>query len=250
MLPKATRTHGYQQVASILEAEIVSGRLKIGELLPIEAELAEALGVNRSTLREGLRALESDGLVRRVAAKRLQVVAPDPRRVALTNARALGLRGASFRDLWEVQMQLEHFAAAQAAERASSEQIAAIRASVEELIPSLDDDQAVIRHDIAFHSLVSQAAGNAALELATAPMGLLLFSATQHLYQAVPAARHRLLAAHRAISDAIADGNARLASDWMRRHIADFRRGYEIAGFDIHASIELSYSSPLGPSSG
>ena len=239
MLPRAVKTNSYQQVASILEAEIIGGRLKIGELLPIEAELAEALGVNRSTLREGLRALEGYGLVRRVAAKRLQVTAPDPERVALTNARALGLRGASFRDLWDVQMQLEHFAAALAAERASVDQAAALRASVEALAPVLDDDEAVIRHDIAFHALIGHAAANSALELATAPMGLLLFSATRDLYRAVPAARHRLLDAHRAIADAIAARDAAGAAEWMRRHIADFRRGYEVAGFDLDAAIEL-----------
>lgn len=239
MLPRAAKTNSYQQVASILEAEIIGGRLKIGELLPIEAELAEALGVNRSTLREGLRALEGNGLVRRVAAKRLQVTAPDPERVALTNARALGLRGASFRDLWDVQMQLEHFAAALAAERASDDQAAALRASVEALAPVLDDDEAVIRHDIAFHALIGHAAANSALELATAPMGLLLFSATRDLYRAVPAARHRLLDAHRAIADAIAARDAAGAAEWMRRHIADFRRGYEVAGFDLDAAIEL-----------
>lgn len=239
MLPRAVKTNSYQQVASILEAEIIGGRLKIGELLPIEAELAEALGVNRSTLREGLRALEGNGLVRRVAAKRLQVTAPDPERVALTNARALGLRGASFRDLWDVQMQLEHFAAALAAERASDDQAAALRASVEALAPVLDDDEAVIRHDIAFHALIGHAAANSALELATAPMGLLLFSATRDLYRAVPAARHRLLDAHRAIADAIAARDAAGAAEWMRRHIADFRRGYEVAGFDLDAAIEL-----------
>lgn len=239
MLPKATKTNGYDQVAGILEAEIIAGRLRIGDLLPIEAELAEAMGVNRSTLREGLRALESNGLVRRVAAKRLQVVAPDPQRVALVNARALGLRGARFRDLWEVQMQLEHFAAARAAERASEAQIAALQDCLARLEPMLGDDRAVIRHDLEFHALISQAADNGALELSTAPVGLLLFSATRDLYRAVPAARHRLARAHREIATAIAARDSATASLWMQRHIGDFKRGYELAGFDIHASIEL-----------
>lgn len=239
MLPKANKLNGYQQVARILEGEIVAGRLKIGELLPIEAELAEALGVNRSTLREGLRALESEGLVRRVAAKRLQVVAPDPARVALANARALGLRGTSFLDLWEVQMQIEHFAAGLAAQRASEAQITALMDSVKQLSADLEEDQRVIRHDIAFHALVSQAANNGALELATAPIGILLFSATEKLYKAVPAARHRLAHAHQQIAMAIANRDGETATTWMRRHIDDFRRGYELAGFDIGAPIEL-----------
>lgn len=241
MLPKANKTNGYEQVADILETEIVAGRLRIGELLPIEADLSEALGVNRSTVREGLRALEGNGLVRRVAAKRLQVVAPDPARVAMTNARALGLRGASFLSLWEVQMQLEHFAAELAAERASQAQIDTLQELVAELEHHIDDDEAVIRHDLAFHALISHATGNGALELATAPVGLLLFSATEHLYQSVPAARRRLADAHREIAQAIARRDSQSARKWMQRHIQDFKRGYELAGFDVNAPIELRH---------
>lgn len=240
MLPKANKTNGYEQVASILEAEIVAGRLKVGDLLPIEADLSEALGVNRSTLREGLRALEVSGLVRRVAAKRLQIVTPEPARVAMTNARAIGMIGATFHDLWEIQMQLEHFAAGLAAERADDVQIAALQATLRDLEAVIDDDVAVIRHDLEFHAIISRAAGNGALELASVPVGLLLFSATRDLYKTVAAARHRLLRAHTEIVDAIAMRDAPRARQWMRRHITDFRRGYEVAGFDIHARIELN----------
>lgn len=239
MLPKAKKTNGYQQVAQILESEIVAGRLKIGDLLPIEADLAEALDVNRSTLREGLRALESNGLVRRVAAKRLQIVAPDPARVAMANTRALGLRGTSFLDLWEVQTQIEHFAARLAAERATEDQIAALQTCIADLDAVIEDDDAVIRHDIEFHALISQASNNGALELAAAPVGILLFSATEKLYQSLPAARQRLAEAHAKIARAIAVRDADAAATWMQRHIDDFRRGYELAGFDIHAPLDM-----------
>lgn len=244
MLPKASKINGYHQVAAILEAEIVSGRLPIGDLLPIESELAEALGVNRSTLREGLRALEGSGLVTRVAAKRLQVSAPNPAQVAITNARALGLRGARFIDLWEVQMQLEPFTAVLAAGRITAQQRGELQGLMTALDASLQDDAALIAHDLDFHALIGRAAGNAALELATAPAGLLLFSATKDLYRALPAARHRLHEAHHAVAEAVLQGNAGAAETWMRRHIADFRRGYELAGFDPLQPIDLQRVLP------
>lgn len=52
-----------RELAELLRARIFRGELKPGELLPPERELALALGTNRGTLREALRALESQGLV-------------------------------------------------------------------------------------------------------------------------------------------------------------------------------------------
>ena len=54
------------QVAEQLRSSILDGRRAAGERLPSEPDLARELGVSRSTLRDALRALEDEGLVRRV----------------------------------------------------------------------------------------------------------------------------------------------------------------------------------------
>lgn len=54
----------WRQIADMIEADIASGRLKSGEKLATEAELAARFGVNRHTVRRGLAALASRGLVR------------------------------------------------------------------------------------------------------------------------------------------------------------------------------------------
>ena len=62
-----TREHGvalWRQIASGLEGEIRRGRLRPGERLPTEHDLAERLGVNRHTVRRAVAALEESGLVR------------------------------------------------------------------------------------------------------------------------------------------------------------------------------------------
>src|SRR5262245_7205567 len=64
-----------RQVSASVSDLISSGKLRPGDLLPTEMELALQLGVNRSTIREGLRALEHEGLVRRDG-KRLRVAIP------------------------------------------------------------------------------------------------------------------------------------------------------------------------------
>jgi GntR family transcriptional regulator len=54
------------QAAEELRSSILDGRRAAGERLPSEPDLARELGVSRSTLRDALRALEDEGLVRRV----------------------------------------------------------------------------------------------------------------------------------------------------------------------------------------
>lgn len=55
----------YLQLAAALRADIQGGRLQPGDLVPTEHELVERYGVSRFTVREALRRLAADGLVRR-----------------------------------------------------------------------------------------------------------------------------------------------------------------------------------------
>ncbi|MBX3538600.1 MAG: FadR family transcriptional regulator [Chelatococcus sp.] len=239
VLPQLDTAPGYKRVAKLIEAEIVAGRLKEGDLLPTEGDLADQLGVHRSTIREGIRSLENSGLVRRAGGKRLMVATPDASSIAMSNIRALGLKQVSFNELWEAQMELEPFCAKLAATRMTEDIEAALVRNVDRLRSNLDNDDVVIESDIEFHRLIAAASGNAVVALVAAPIGVLLFSATVQLYQTVAAARHRLLAAHEKILEGLIARDAAMAETWMRRHILDFKRGYEIAGFDFNAPIQL-----------
>lgn len=230
---------GYRRVAEAIEAQIVRGQIKAGELLPTESELAEILGVHRSTVREGIRSLENAGLVQRGAGKRLQVSVPEMSAVSSVVTRALGLKQITFFELWEMQMLLEPFAAKLASQRISKDLEDELQQNVSDLRRNLNDDDYVIRNDTEFHQLVAEAAQNAALSLSAAPIGALLFSATVNLYSSVPQARHRLLEAHEAVLAAILDRDGATAETWMARHIRDFHRGYEIYGVGVHKPITL-----------
>lgn len=237
VLPLIESVPGYRKVAQIIEAEILKGALKVGDLLPIETELAEQLGVNRSTIREGIRALENSGLLKRAGAKRLMIAVPDSTEIARVNSRAMGLGKITFQELWELQMELEPFAAQLAAQRIDAELSERLLASVHMLEENLANDEAVIDHDIAFHNLVAEASGNRAVCLSAAPIGMLLFSATVELYRNVSRARHRLLEAHQQIAAAITSHDVENARIWMARHIQDFKRGYEAGGLAMDAPI-------------
>ena len=84
-LSRIERAPTYRLVYEVIEREILEGRLRVGDPLPAELQLAEQLGVNRSTVREGIRLLEKSGLVERNGGKR-----PAHFSAALSRARLLG----------------------------------------------------------------------------------------------------------------------------------------------------------------
>lgn len=243
-LPIVDTAPGYKRVADLIENEIVGGRIRPGDMLPTELELAAQLGVHRSTVREGIRSLENSGLLKRVGGKRLVVSVPDTGAVARYNTRAMALRKVSFAELWEVQMEIEPFCADLAASRITDAVAGEMMESIGRLERNIEDDDAVIAHDIEFHKLVAKAAGNAVLELSVDPIGVLLLSATLDLYKKVPSARHRLHRAHKEIAAAICEHDRERARDWMAKHIRDFRRGYEVAGMELDAPITLDSIRP------
>ncbi|MGD9538635.1 MAG: FadR/GntR family transcriptional regulator [Alphaproteobacteria bacterium] len=230
---------GYRRVAETIEAEILAGRLKAGDLLPIEADLATQLGVNRSTIREGIRTLENAGLIRRAGGKRLMICTPEQREVTWTVCRALGLGRVTFPELFEILMGLEPYAARLAAGRLRPEAAAAMKENLRLTEEQLYDDEALVALDVEFHRLVAQATGNRALAVSEEPIAMLLHSATDQLYRRSPRARFRLLEAHRHVYEALVARDADGAEQWMRKHIEDFRRGYIVAGMDFKGPIKF-----------
>jgi len=238
----------YQLVAEAVEREIVLGRLRPGEPIGTEALLARQFGVNRSTVREGIRALEEGGFVQRGGDRKLYVCLPRYNRLSSRLSRALILQEVTFRELFVTALTLEI---------ASVE--GAAMAITPELLAALEDNQAqaeAVAHDAArlseidteFHALVAKASANRVLQLAREPAALLFFPTTELICRRLPEGAPRLLAAHRHIIDALRLADTAAASLWMRRHVDDWRKGFERAGRDLDESVERVYARnlPLG----
>ena len=95
-------TPAYRVVSETLQQAIVDRQLRPGDALPTEGDLAEQFGVNRSTVREGVRALEQFGYVRRQG-KKLIVARPSQDQIGDHLSNALMLHDVSFQELWEVK---------------------------------------------------------------------------------------------------------------------------------------------------
>jgi len=86
---------------------------------------------------------------------------------------------------------------------------------------------------------VAEGAHNKALILSREPVGLLLYSAFDRLCPLLPQASGRMLRAHEQITKAIRAGNSDEAALWMRKHIVDFRRGWEMASLSLDSTVDL-----------
>lgn len=140
-----------EQVIGALRAAILDFRLAPGQRL-VERELIEQLGVSRTTVREALRELTSEGLVTVV-----------PQRGAVVAAPSL----AEAEDLYEIRAVLESLLVERFVERASDEQIEQLGDAVEEFARATagtSDIRTILDSKDSFYEVVIEGAASPALQ--------------------------------------------------------------------------------------
>jgi GntR family transcriptional repressor for pyruvate dehydrogenase complex len=242
---KLERLPAYRLVYDAIEGQILSGRLRVGDPLPPEIQLAGQFGVNRSTVREGIRLLEQSGLVARDGGKRPRISSPHFLDLASSASRALILHSVTFRELWDASMIVEPAIAEKAARDMSEKMLAEAATNIAEMdamvcaiesgVPA--DVDAFVRLDRDFHEILADAAGNRVLSLAHEPVTSLFIPAGRIILPRLKTYR-RVLDAHRYIYICLAAHDAPGAMTWMRKHMDDFRRAYELTGLSLDASLD------------
>jgi len=224
----------YRKVAAAIGERILSRSLREGERLPPETELARQFGVNRSTVREALRELESRGLLqRRPGSKLMSVSRPQHAAVAQGVSHALLLHDVTVQHLWEALTLLEPPLAQAAARARTAADLEALTAAIRDCGEAAADTADTVHCTAEVFRCIARAAHNPVLGLAQEPLLQLLEPSLRIMIDKVPQARTRIATAHRRLLEALEARDERAAHDWMARHIRDFRRGYEIAGIDL-----------------
>jgi len=228
----------YRKVASAIAERILSRSLREGDRLPPETELARQFGVNRSTVREALRELESRGLVkRRPGSKLMSVSRPQHHAVAAGVRRALVLHDVTFMEVWEALTILEPPIAEAAARARTVEDLASVAAAAELFASDNADSERAVQHTAEFFRCVGRATHNQVLGLAQEPLLQLLEPSLRVLIDKVPQARSRIATAQRRIVEALQARAPEGARNWMAKHIRDFRKGFEIAAIDLQHRV-------------
>lgn len=238
---RVSATPAYRQVAEAIEREIIAGRIRPGEPIGTEADLVSQFGVNRSTVREGIRLLEHSGLVRRDSSRRLWVGLPHYGRLASRMSRALVLHEVTFRELYEAAMPMQMATIEAAMEHITPQVIAELEANLLRTERALGDPAALAKLDAEFHALIGKASCNRVLQLAREPSELLVAPTTELILKHVKEGAPRLLHAHRMYVDSLRRRDKAAARLWVRRHLEDWRKGFERAGKDLDQPIDRIY---------
>ncbi len=157
------------QIAKAIRDAIVSGDLIVDERLPSEAELSEQFEVSRATVREALKRLAAQSLIRTqrgafggAFVNRLSFEEAYGQQIT-TSTLLLSMNAVSFETACEARFALERACAPLAAERRTADHLATMRAEMfRQTQPGLSDE-GWCASDVAFHRALVDAAGNPVL---------------------------------------------------------------------------------------
>jgi GntR family galactonate operon transcriptional repressor len=209
----------HARVVHGLGARIVRGGLAPGDPVPTEDELTSELHVGRSALREGVKVLAGKGLLesRTSAGTRVRpreswnLLDPDVLTWRFTPSPGAG----DLRALAGLRVALEPGAARLAAETATAAQRSTIAAAMARLWATVDEPDAFVQADLAFHRAVCEAAGNDLLLYIHDVVSVALNAIRPP--HSLPAGHNReTLAAHERVTVAIRRGHHRKAEEAMR----------------------------------
>ena len=211
------------QIANRIVELIAERRLRPGERLPPERELATTMGVSRSSLREALRALSMIGVTEMRHGHGTYVTALEPATMMRPLGLVLALSDTGFEELFEARKLVEPPLAGLAAERADAATHAALARCVEASEATVGDDDAFMRVDLELHGLISEAARNAILARLVDSIGELAI-ASRITTTRIPDLREQAVRDHRRIVEAIAARDPDGAAAAMMEHLENVER--------------------------
>jgi len=222
-----TRKSGkaYERIITHIRGEISSRTLRPGDRLPPETDLARSLGVSRPTVREALKVLESQNVLRSSTGPTggTFVEAIDGAGVAeyLTDSISLlmDVDELTLEELWGAREITEVPAAELAARRRTEQDMFVIEKTVE-----MDEHKegVAIVSDISFHRAVAEASKNRMLSLFASSIHMTIKALHDHYIvpeSVLPEVKRVSQQQHRLIYQAISDQDEALAAIRMREHL-------------------------------
>ncbi|MEM1402936.1 MAG: GntR family transcriptional regulator [Pseudomonadota bacterium] len=229
----------YRQIYADLESRILKNELRVGDSMPAEQTLADGLQVHRSSVREALRLLEENGLVaRRPGGKKLFVQKPDRRKLGTRISNAFVLEEVSFNELYEGIRVIDTSIGVAAAEKISDRLLDQLEENLRQTELNMNNREALLELDAQFHDLIAEGSCNRVLQMSRLGISQVFFRAAHRLMSQLNV-NHRLLEAHRQIYAGLRAHDPEQVRIWTLKHTDDFKRGYEVAGLNLHETIKV-----------
>lgn len=211
-----------QQVARMLLNLIIESDMKPGSSFGTEAELLERMNVSRPTLREGLRILESQGVLSMRPGPRggIIVAAPDVDVIAHAMSVYLRLNNVPFVEILKARMAIEPALVRGAALHGGEADFAEMEASIRVMEAPDCTDQAIYNENRKFHTVIARASANPVLEAFWATISILASGEVDQIRYS-PKNRTHIIEAHKRILDACRRRDADAAQQAMSEHLGE-----------------------------
>ncbi len=224
-----TRPHvrAFQRIVAAIRDDVFARRLVPGDRLPQEPVLAEQFGVSRLAVREALRVLELQGLVRVEHGFRggAFVAEISTRPVSHALETLFRLERVDRAELYAARRTLEPPVAALAARDDGRAALAALRENIADAERLVVAGRPAFGTNLAFHELLADACGNRVLRLMTKAVLELLRTVERRVPSDLLVNREACRA-HRALLAALEARSAERAERQMRSHLARVARHY------------------------
>ncbi|SNC73561.1 transcriptional regulator, GntR family [Kytococcus aerolatus] len=216
----------YEEVLEWIEGQILGGDLPTGARLPAERDLASQIGVSRAAVREAIRTLQAQGIVRSAVGAGdtggTTITAVDGGALSRMLRLHVALGHFPLPHVIEVRITLEQLSARLACERREDSHLEELNALVRAMESSQDDRERFNDLDTRFHVALAAAAGN---RLATGTTAALRESMRLPILERFrrtdtwPALVPQLVEDHRAILQAVRTQDAERAASLVAEHI-------------------------------
>src|SRR5918996_32644 len=214
---KSTRI--YEEIVRQIKQMIAEGRLKSGDQLPPERDLADKFVVSRTSVREALRALESLGLVEIRPGEGTFVREISVEALIEPLALVMASQREAIGELFEARRLIEPAIAALAAQRATPDELQDMERILDEQAREIAAGRTGLPQDAQFHAAIASAARNQAVtRVVHAIMDLLTQSREESLN--TPGRPQRSHQDHRRVLDAIRRRDETGAANAMRDHVS------------------------------
>ncbi|GGF53526.1 GntR family transcriptional regulator [Azorhizobium oxalatiphilum] len=221
MVGRISVPKSYEVLADKLRQTILDGSLKEGMRLPTERELVSQSGLSRGSVREALRKLEVEGLVKtKLGRSGGNIVSkPGPESMAHVITQFVRGRRLSLRSLQETREALEPGIARLAAEHRTAAEVARLRELNAEMADAIDDSSRFAAVNVAWHTAVATASHNDLLVAFLFSISDDVLVVTISEEYDTPDLRREVLKAHERIIVAIEAGDGDAAFRRMQRHV-------------------------------
>lgn len=239
-LTPVTTQRASEAIYEQIKEKILNGELKPGDKLPSERAMMDILHRSRPSVREALRMLERGGFIRIVPGSRgALILEPNTNGIEQSLSNLMRSKKITTKEMADYRRINDVVMSEWAAKRRTQEDIDAMSALLEQAEQAMGDYRRFVQMDPQFHYLVAQAAKN---EVACIMTQVLSASMMESLYvrmeqlseQERSAMCEKILHMHRAIADAIAQGNAKKAREMTSAHLDDMRRDFSVPDGDNH----------------